>query len=633
MTAPSNRSAENEFGATEVENAYSPVYSVKTAWSAVRFSFRSSWRLSRPRTLGLIVLPLVQGILPAALALVVRGLINTIADETSVNADLTFWIGLSLLFSFLLATTVPVQRTLERINGEHLENDLVVRMLNHANSLDFAYFESPRFRDHIAQATATPGLITNDLIDKTSRSLASLFTLVSLTAVLTAIEPRLLIWLPPVALPYLVHRWWISRIRYETFQRQWRSRRWAEYLTASLLDDRKLPEARLLNLSPLFTRRTDSRLQKIFHQNRALHRRELTGTILFNILALAVIHFALWQVAKRALNGEVTVGDVAVFAGATGAIRNAVDGFVASVGTLRYNVLNVRHLEHFLGLSPTFPEVERAAIAKVGTKRSADSESPVDEPALVVSSLGFRYPETDIDVLQDVSFEVAEGETVALVGSNGSGKTTLVKLITGLYMPTSGEVRLQGTPTAELDRLDFHRRVSVVFQQFDTYEATAAENISLGDWENLLEDNDAIRAIAETTGVLPLIDKLPNGFETELGRSFGSTALSGGQQQIFALARASARPVPIMILDEPTANLDAQTEYELFQNFKELASGRATLLISHRFSTLALADRIVVLEDGKAAEQGHHEELLAAGGLYADMYRKFRYPAEGSTRT
>lgn len=588
--------------------------------SAVRFAFATSWELSKGRTLALTALPIVQGLLPAGLALVVRGLVNAVAADDAQTSDVTFWIVSGLVLSFLLAAAVPIQRTFERINGEQLENHLVVAMLSHANQLDFAYFESPRFRDHITQATEDPGYTTNDLIDKMTRSLSALFTLVSLMIVLAAIEPRLLLWLPPVALPYLVHRWWIARIRYETRHSQWRSRRWTEYLSSSLLDERKLPESRLLNLSPLFARRVQQRLGTMFEQNRSLHRRELAGTIAFNLLALLVVYFALWQVAKRAVSGDVTVGDVAVFAGAAGAIRNAVDGFVASIGTLRYNVLNVRHLEHFLALSPRFPGVKVAAASPPDIARG--------QVALRVDSVGFSYPDTDIEVLHDVSFEVAEGETVALVGANGSGKTTLVKLVTGLYAPTAGDIQLAGSSVTELERSEIHRLVSVVFQQFDTYEATAGENIALGDWERLLDDDAAIGQIADDVGLRSLIEKLPDGFSTELGRSFGSIALSGGQQQIFALARASARPVPIMILDEPTANLDAQTEYELFQNFKEMAAGRATLLISHRFSTLALADRIVVLEGGRATEQGNHDELVAAGGLYAQMYHQFRYPAE-----
>lgn len=611
----------NEAEAAATKSAFEPTYSVKTAFAAIRFAFRTSWGLSRGRTLAIIVLPLVQGLLPAGLALVIRGLVNAVAADGAVTSDVTPWILLGLFLSFLLAAAVPIQRTFERINGEHLENHLVVSTLNQADSLDFAYFESPRFRDHIAQATEDPGYTTNDLIDKMTRSMSAMFTLVSLMVVLAAIEPRLLLWLPPVALPYLVHRWWIARIRYETRQSQWRSKRWTQYLSSSLLDERKLPESRLLNLSPLFAGRADKRLRAMFVENRALHRRELMGTIAFNLLALLVIYFALWQVAKRAITSDVTVGDVAVFAGAAGAIRNAVDGFVASIGTLRYNVLNVRHLEHFLALPPTFGGRNEPSA------RTADDgeDAPI---ALRLESVGFAYPESSTEVLTDVSFEVAEGETVALVGKNGSGKTTLVKLITGLYEPTAGQVLVTGESVSGLRREEIHERVSVVFQQFDTYEATAAENIALGDWQRLLDDANAIETIANDVGLRALIDGLPEGFDTELGRSFGSTALSGGQQQIFALARASAREVPVMILDEPTANLDAQTEFELFRNFKDIAAGRATLLISHRFSTLALADRIIVLEDGRAAEQGTHDELLTAGGLYAQMYHQFRYPGE-----
>lgn len=625
-----------------VEGAFVPDQSLGSASSAVRFAFATSWRLSRLRTFGLVSLPLVQGVLPAGLALTVRGLINAVSSEGAERADAVPWLVAGFALAMVLATTVPIQRALELINGEHLENELAVKIVRHADTLDFAYFESPRFRDNIAEVTDLPGAITNNLIDKSSRALSALMMLVSLMAVLTVIEPRLLLWLPPVAIPYLMQRWWIARVRYETKIRQVRSRRWADYFTETLFDERRLPETRLLRLGPLFSQRVEGRLSSIFVENRLVHRRELIGSVLFNALALGVIYFSLWHVVVNAVEGEVSVGDVAVFATSVGAIRQAVDLFVNLIGQFRWNVLRVRHVEHFLGLPERFETLSAesgAALSNgppVGQAASDAASAPAwstrsgavrrDEPELVVDHIHFTYPDTSRPVLIDAHFTVARGETVALVGANGSGKTTLVKLITGLYRPDGGEVRIGGRSVETMSRDDVFASTSVVFQQFGSYEASAAENIALGDWERLLSDEAAVREIADRVGLAKLIDSLPNGLSTELGRSFGAQALSGGQQQSFALARAATRDAPLMMLDEPTANLDAQAEYELFQNFTELAKGRATLLISHRFSTLALADRIVVLDGGRTAENGTHDELISKKGLYADMYQRYRNP-------
>jgi len=213
---------------------------------------------------------------------------------------------------------------------------------------------------------------------------------------------------------------------------------------------------------------------------------------------------------------------------------------------------------------------------------------------------------------------------VGLVGANGSGKTTLAKLITGLYSPQIGQIRLNGQPTTELDRVALRNEVACVFQQYGAYEGTAAENLALGDWERLIDDRSAVEQLAAQVGVDAIAAKLPNGLDTALGKAFGEVQLSGGQEQRFAIGRAFARVAPIMLLDEPTANLDADTEYDVFQDFTELAQGRATLLISHRFSTLALADRIVVLHEGRIAEQGSHDELLRHEGLYRRMYERAR---------
>ncbi len=577
-----------------------------------RWSIALAWSINAQLVVGVAVNAIIGGLLPAGLALTARGLINAattaVAAETSELTPLLPWLALGLLVTLLGALTRQTEGFLERRLRDELTFRVTSDILEHAATLDLACFEDPRFQDTLQRARQ--GTADNifrffsDLLRATNMTLQTL----SLMGILIVIEPIVIPILLGFAVPYLLFQWRLARRHYNLEYSRTAKRRWTGYFLSKLTTRAAVGEVKLLRLAPLLLRHFRELMSEFLTQDRAIHKRSFWGGTAFGVVATLALYATFAHVAVRALAGELTLGDLAIFGGATTGLRNALDSVILSIRSALQQTLFISNLLEFLRVEPRIRDGGSAAPAAFRGE-------------IELENVCFAYAGTETPVLKNVSLNIQPGETLAVVGENGAGKSTLVKLLARLYDPTQGRILIDGIDSRELPLAALHRQIAFVFQGFSRYEATAAENIAYGDWERLLERPEEVAAIAERAGISALLRELPRGLDTLLGRSFGERDLSGGQWQQIAIARAFARRAAILILDEPTSNLDARSEYNLFMRFRELAEGRTTILISHRFSTVAMADRIAVLDAGEIVEYGTHRELLEKNGSYAALYR------------
>jgi len=587
----------------------------KKLLSNARWALKLIWSTSVPLTLGLAAAALLQGIVPAGVVLFARGLINVFVKSAGKGTEGLEAIMPWLIFGFVLAIFEAVNPLAQRFFTQRLQDDVNLKItgkiLEHAAQLEVAFFEDSRMREMIERAQQNPAERCIKFVQETQIALTSLLQAASLIAILVFVEPLILLVLAPSAIPYLFFQWRLSKRSYLEEYYRTPKRRWTNYFVTLLTSRNSVTEIKLLGLAPFLITQFRTLITQFRDQDRVLQRRSLDGGSLFAIVTTVAFYLILVRVVLKAFDGALTVGDIAIFAGATSRLRFTLERTISSLSSAMEQTLHISNLIDFLNVKPGL------ASSPVVPVRGSRGEIEFD-------NVVFTYPGATEPTLSGVSLHIRSGEIVALVGENGAGKTTLVKLIARLYDPEQGCVRFDGADLRKMPLDYLHQHISFVLQDFVRYEATAMDNIAYGDWRRMIGDRASVERAAELAGIDDMIRALPRGYDTMLGRLFGEHDLAGGQWQKMAVARAFSREASIVILDEPTSNLSIQAEYELFCRFRELARGRTTILVSHRFSTLRMADRILVMEKGRIVESGSHKQLMANEGRYAKLYRLHR---------
>ncbi|MEN9704939.1 MAG: hypothetical protein RLZZ393_818 [Pseudomonadota bacterium] len=558
------------------------------------------------------LLTIAAGSLPALIAWIGARIVDAVvAGTASGRGDAGPVLELVLLEGAVIALLALVTRGLSFANSllrAQLGHRVNVMILEKALTLELAHFEDSEFYDRLIRARREASLRPLSLVMRSFGLAQNMVSLASCGVLLAAYSPWAVVVLLLAGLPGFVAETKFSSDAFRLFR--WRSveKRMQDYLESVIARDDHAKEVKLFGLGPRLLGRYKAIFGRLYAEDRRLALRRDGWGFALGLLATGTLYAAYAWVAVSAVHGEVTIGQMTMYLLLFRQGQAAVSAALSSVSGLYEDNLYLSTLYEYLETPVTPPQ-------------GSATQGPDPADGIRFEHVGFRYPGATEDVLHDVSLHLAPGTSLALVGANGSGKTTLIKLLTRLYPPTSGRILLDGLDLREWDEVRLRERIGVIFQDFTRYQMKVGENIGAGD-ERSFEDEVRWREAAAKGRADAFIDQLPQGYGTQLGKWFrDGRELSGGQWQKVALSRAFMRTrADVLVLDEPTAAMDAQAEAEVFEHFRQLARERITILISHRFSTVRMADQIAVIDQGRLVELGGHDALMQQAGRYAQLF-------------
>ncbi len=570
------------------------------------------WECGPKTVIWSIALRIALALMPLAILAVSKWLINAIVVSLSHHASVPhyFWwvVGLEFALASITAILSRGMGFCDSLLGDLYLQHISIRVIEHASQLDITAFENPDYYDRLerAKAQATDRIA---MVQMMGTLIQQVLTTISLSLYIAIYSPWLLLLLIAGTIPALLGESHFAFLGYAKNFMQTPLRRKMDYLRDVGGSKEAAKELKLFGLRDFLVGSFRGMADTIFRQNVALSKRRLLAGALLSLLATAGYYSAYALVLWGTIRGKFTVAVLFVLTSAILQVSANLQQIFVNASGVADQALFLTDLLGFFAMQPT-----------VKTKPGAISIPRPIQLGIEFRNVSFAYPGTTRLVLKDFNFHLHPGERVALIGENGQGKTTIVKLITRLYDPTEGQILVDGIDLREYDLEDLCHETGVIFQDFMRYEMSARDNIAVGRIEER-DRLDRIAAAAQMSLADEVIARLPGGMEQQLGRRFdGGVDLSGGEWQRMALARAYLRDAQLLILDEPTSALDPRSELEVFQRFAELTCGKMALLISHRFSTVKMADRIVVLSHGVLTEQGTHAELMQQDGLYAEMF-------------
>jgi ATP-binding cassette subfamily B protein len=569
------------------------------------------WEASPAIVIANMGVRLVVSLLPLAMLAVTKVIIDSIYRHTAFHTTLPsyFWWLVGLEFALACVSTILVRVTdyCDTVLADRYAKHVSVRIMQHASRLDLTSYEDPTFQDKLERARVQ-GTDRVLMIQAAGRLVQQVVTTASLAFSICLFAPWLLVALIVCVVPAFLGETHFAFLGYSLSFAQTPARREMEYLRVLGGSKESAKELKLFGLGPYLVARFTNLAMRLHKETARLARKRLLIGSLLTLLGTLGYYGTYAYVIYQTVAGVLTIGMLTFLAGAIAGASSNIQMVFSTFSTIADQALFVGDLLEFFAVKPTVASKPGAILVPRPVRQGFEFRN-----------VSFAYP-NGREVLSSVSFKLAPGERIALVGENGQGKTTVVKLLTRLYDPTAGQILLDGIDLREYDQEDLWREIGVIFQDFMRYDLTATENIAVGRIEE--KDNIfRIRSAAQKSLAEEVIRKLPKGYEQQLGCRFdGGTDLSGGEWQKLALARAYLREAQVLVLDEPTASLDAKSEHEVFQRFAELTRGKMAMLISHRFSTVRMADRILVLQGGRIAEEGPHEQLMQRGGRYAEMF-------------
>ncbi len=571
------------------------------------------WQTSRNLTIIIAILTLLGGLVPAAIALVGKSIVDSVvaANQSGLEADklkAIYWVILEALLVMVMAGVgrgLSVAQSLLRVLLGQKVNEMI---LEKALTLSLVHFEDSEFYDKMTMARREASSRPLSLVNRTFNLVQDGLKLVTYGGLLLQFSPWVVVVLSFASFPAFISETRFSNAAFRLFR--WRSPETREqtYLETLIAREDYAKEVQLYQLGQIFLQRYRDIFRLLYSEDRHLTLQRGIWGYLLSLLSTAAFYLTYIWIAIATISGKITLGEMTMYLVVFRQGQSTFSESLSAIGGLYEDNLYLSNLYDFL--DQEIPHTYGNATA---------GNQPGN--GLRFENVSFTYPGSDKPALSQISFHLQPGQKLAIVGKNGSGKTTLIKLLTKLYLPDQGKITLDGLDLREWDGEALRRRIGVIFQDFVRYQFTIGENVGVGDVDNLW-DNDRWETAAEKGMARPFIDTMPERFKTRLGRWFkGGMEISGGQWQKIALSRAfMRRGADILVLDEPTAAMDAEAEFEIFQRFGEFTEHQMVVLISHRFSTVRMANNILVIESGKLIEQGSHDELLAAGGMYARLF-------------